>query len=188
MSDNPRISSLISPPYRKSAPSSCCFTSRTAFNLPIISISLLFSPDDTDSVLTFILLAFALISSLTLSQAIILPSLIMAARPQCCWTSERICDDRKMVAPSRLRSFRIVKNSRCISGSSPPVGSSRIYNSGLCCKAHTMATFLRLPKESSLIFLFLSSLSRSQSFSASLLQSFFLRSAESLIISLTFSP
>ena len=43
------------------------------------------------------------------------------------------------------------------------VGSSRISSAGSCCRAQTIPTFFRLPKESSSTFLEVSSCSRSQS-------------------------
>ena len=56
-----------------------------------------------------------------------------------------------------------IKNSFCISGSNPPVGSSNINRFGRCCKAQTMATFFLLPKDSSSVFRDVSSCRRSQS-------------------------
>ena len=50
-------------------------------------------------------------------------------------------------AASRLSRTRS-RNSRCMSGSSPVVGSSRTSRSGSCMNAWTMPTFCRLPWDS----------------------------------------
>ena len=117
----------------------------------------------------------------SLPQAMILPSRIIAALLQKHWTSERIWEDKNTVIPFLFLSFNISKNSRCISGSSPPVGSSRIQSLGLCCRAQMTASFFRFPKESSLIRREGSNCRRSHSSSDVFRQSFRCRSAEKRI-------
>ena len=97
------------------------------------------------------------------------------------WTSERMWEERNTVMPFLFLSFNISKNSLCIRGSNPPVGSSRMQSNGSCCRAQTTASFFRFPNESSLIRREGSSCNRSHRSADAFRQSFRRRSAESRI-------
>ena len=63
-------------------------------------------------------------------------------------TSSSSCEERKTAQPRSRSSATRARNSSCISGSRPPVGSSRISSSGRWKVARIRPTFCRLPRES----------------------------------------
>ena len=71
-------------------------------------------------------------------------------RTAVCCTSSSECEE-KHGAPVGRRLARSFRNSPWFSGSSPPVGSSRIRTPGRCMNAWTTPSFWRLPFESSRI-------------------------------------
>src|ERR1700676_1808627 len=76
-----------------------------------------------------------------------LPSRMMPTREHVSSTSESTCDDRKTVAPAPFTSPTSSWNVRWLSGSRPPVGSSRMSSRGSCMKASTSPSFCLLPRE-----------------------------------------
>ena len=69
------------------------------------------------------------------------PSRMIPTRSQARSTSGRLCDDRKTVRPAALASDTRVRNSRCISGSRPLVGSSMMRSGSSPMNAWTTPTF-----------------------------------------------
>ena len=74
---------------------------------------------------------------------------MIPTRSQTRWTSSSSCEERKTVVPRSRSSPTSARNSSCMSGSRPPVGSSRISSSGSWKKAWIRPIFWRLPRESS---------------------------------------
>lgn len=74
------------------------------------------------------------------------PSRIRPIRSQPSSTSVSTCEDRRTVAPPATASSTMRQNSRCISGSKPSVGSSRIRTSGACMNAAEAMRPLRWPQ------------------------------------------
>ena len=77
------------------------------------------------------------------------PSRMMPTRSQIRSTSSSSCEERNTVAPRSRSSATTVRNSSCISGSNPLVGSSRITSSGWWKSAWISPIFWRFPRESS---------------------------------------
>src|SRR5690606_31161964 len=73
------------------------------------------------------------------------PSRMMATRWHSRCTSLRMWEEKNTVAPRSRSSRSRSKNSCCMRGSRPPVGSSRMSRRGLCRSAWMMPTFFRLP-------------------------------------------
>ena len=86
--------------------------------------------------------------SATRSTATSRPSRMIPTRSHTRSTSSSSCEERKTAQPRSRSSRTSARNSSCISGSSPLVGSSRISSSGWWKTARIRPTFWRLPRES----------------------------------------
>ncbi len=76
------------------------------------------------------------------------PSRMIPTRSHARSTSGRLCDERNTVRPAARTSATIVRNSRCIKGSRPLVGSSITRSGSSPMNACTTPTFCRFPRES----------------------------------------
>ena len=72
---------------------------------------------------------------------------MMVTRSQSSSTSERMWLESSTVAPADFTRSIWRRNTDSITGSSPAVGSSRMYSFAGRAKAATSATFCRLPLE-----------------------------------------
>ena len=86
-------------------------------------------------------------SASTSSSATSRPRRMIATRSHTRSTSDRMCDEKKIVRPASAQGVEDLVEARCISGSSPSVGSSRIASSGSCWSAWMMPIFWRMPRE-----------------------------------------
>ena len=83
------------------------------------------------------------------STAISLPSRMIPTLSQTRSTSSSSCEERKTAQPRSRSSRTSARNSSCISGSRPLVGSSKISSSGRWKRARISPIFWRFPRESS---------------------------------------
>jgi hypothetical protein len=75
------------------------------------------------------------------------PARMIETRSHRCSTSERMWLERRIVAPDALSRDTSDRNTTSMSGSSPLVGSSKMYSSAGTARAAMRATFYRLPFE-----------------------------------------